>query len=160
MTTPAQPPGLSMIEKRRIEAELLHHVYDVLLERLGKDAAAAIVAAAVRKSAIEQGARFAAAEGETSLKTYADILPLWTADDALALEVHELTETDLKFEVTRCRYAEMYREMGLGEIGHLLSCARDAAFCEGYDRKLHLTRQHTIMQGAASCDFHYRYGEE
>lgn len=160
MSQPAQPPGLSMIDRRRIEAELLHHVHDVLCERHGAEEAAAIIGAAVRKSAIEQGARFAAAAGETSLATYAAILPLWTKDGALQLEVREQTATDLRFEVTRCRYAEMYREMGLGDIGHLLSCARDGAFCEGYDKKLHLTRTRTIMEGAASCDFHYRYGEE
>jgi hypothetical protein len=54
----------------------------------------------------------------------------------------------------------MYRAMGLGEIGHLLSCQRDATFCEGYDPKLKMTRTQTIMQGADRCDFRYRYGEE
>lgn len=50
--------------------------------------------------------------------------------------------------------------MGLGEIGHLLSCQRDGTFCEGYDPKLKLTRTQTIMQGASHCDFHYRYEDE
>ena len=51
---------------------------------------------------------------------------------------------------------EMYRDMGLGEIGHLLSCQRDATFCEGYDKRLKLTRTQTIMQGASYCDFNYK----
>lgn len=46
--------------------------------------------------------------------------------------------------------------MGLGEIGHLLSCQRDATFCEGYDKRLKLTRTQTIMQGASYCDFNYK----
>jgi hypothetical protein len=49
--------------------------------------------------------------------------------------------------------------MGLGEIGHLLSCNRDRAFCEGYDPKLKLERTQTIMQGASHCDFKYRYDD-
>ena len=57
----------------------------------------------------------------------------------------------------RCRYAETYKAMGLGEIGHLLSCNRDGAFCEGYDPKLKLERTQTIMQGASHCDFRYTY---
>ena len=55
------------------------------------------------------------------------------------------------------RYAEMYRSMGLGEIGHLLSCQRDGSFCEGYDPKLKFARTQTLMQGASHCDFHYVY---
>ena len=45
--------------------------------------------------------------------------------------------------------------MGLGEIGHLLSCQRDGTFCEGYDKRLTLKRTQTIMQGASHCDFDY-----
>jgi len=50
----------------------------------------------------------------------------------------------------------MYREMGLGHIGHLLSCNRDSSFCIGYNPEMQLTRTQTIMEGAAFCDFRYR----
>jgi hypothetical protein len=50
--------------------------------------------------------------------------------------------------------------MGLGEIGHLLSCQRDGTFCQGYDERLELTRTQTIMQGASHCDFRYVYEGE
>ena len=62
----------------------------------------------------------------------------------------------VSYNVTRCRYAEMYREMGLAEIGHLLSCGRDGTFCTGYDPRIKLERTQTIMQGASHCDFRYR----
>jgi hypothetical protein len=35
----------------------------------------------------------------------------------------------------------------------LLSCQRDATFCESYDNRLKLTRTQAIMQGASHCDF-------
>ena len=69
----------------------------------------------------------------------------------------ERSATDYVYRVTRCKYAEMYRDMGLGEIGALLSCNRDGAFCEGYDPKLKLERTQTIMQGASHCNFKYTY---
>jgi hypothetical protein len=75
----------------------------------------------------------------------------------LEIEVKEQTDTTFTFNVVRCRYAETYKAMGLGEIGHLLSCNRDGAFCEGYDPKLKLDRSQTIMQGASHCDFKYTY---
>jgi L-2-amino-thiazoline-4-carboxylic acid hydrolase len=58
--------------------------------------------------------------------------------------------------VTRCRYAEMYRALGIPELGEVLSCQRDAALIEGFNPGVTLERTHTIMQGAATCDFRYR----
>jgi hypothetical protein len=152
---------LPMIERRRIEAEILKHVYDVLTATHGKAAAQKVVADAVRRSAIAQGRRFAEeANGQTSLQGFADLLPLWQMDNALEIDVQHQDAERFDFNVTRCRYAEMYREMGLGDIGHLLSCNRDGTFCEGYDPKLKLTRTQTIMQGASHCDFRYRYVDD
>ena len=66
------------------------------------------------------------------------------------------TPTEYDFNVVRCRYSEMYRAMGLAELGAVLSCNRDGAFCEGYDPRLKLTRTQTLMEGATHCDFRYR----
>jgi hypothetical protein len=150
--------GMSMLERRKIEAEILKEVYETLKESHGVEVARQTVAEAVRRSAIEQARRLAATvPGGTSLQTFQDVLPLWTQGGALELEVKERTGKTFRFHVVRCGYAEAYREMGLGEIGHLLSCNRDGAFCEGYDAKLKLDRSQTIMQGASYCDFKYRY---
>jgi hypothetical protein len=74
----------------------------------------------------------------------------------LTIEVVNDAPGVLEFNVKRCRYAETYRAMGLGEIGDILSCNRDGAFCEGYDPRIKLTRTQTIMSGASHCDFRYR----
>ena len=150
--------NLPMIERRRIEATILKHVYETLKASHGDEAARKTIAESVRRSSIEQGRQMAAeAGGKTSLKTFADIMPRWSQDDAITMDVKESTDTKLEFNITRCRYAEMYKQMGLGEIGHLLSCQRDGTFCEGYDTRLKLTRTQTIMQGASHCDFKYKY---
>jgi hypothetical protein len=80
---------------------------------------------------------------------------LGTQDDALTIEILTATEERFDYNVHRCRYAETYREMGLGAIGHLLSCNRDGTFCQGYDPRIKLTRTQTIMGGASHCDFRY-----
>jgi hypothetical protein len=54
----------------------------------------------------------------------------------------------------------MYRAMGLGAIGHILSCNRDGTFCEGYDDRIKLARSQTIMGGADHCDFRYRFAPD
>lgn len=154
-------PPIPIIERRLIEAELLKEVYETLVERHGKDEARRVITESVRRSAIAQAAQFAAqAQGGTSLQSFIDIQSNWTAENALEIQETHRDEARFEFNVTRCRYAEMYKAMGLGEIGGLLSCNRDGSFCEGYDPKLKMTRTQTIMEGASHCDFRYRYEAE
>ena len=150
-----------MIERRRIEAEILREVYKSATDLVGKEQAKTIIEQAVRTSAIEQARQFAAqARGGTSLASFVDIQKHWTAENALEIQQERHDATHFEFKVTRCRYAEMYQDMGLGDIGHLLSCNRDGSFCEGYDPKLKLTRTQTIMGGASHCDFKFQYEDE
>ena len=158
MSQSAHPDGLSMLEKRKIEAEILKEVYETLKASHGEAVAKKTVEESVRRSAIEQARQFAASvPGGTSLKSFQDIQHLWTKGGSLEIEVKEQSDTTFAFNVVRCRYAETYKAMGMGEIGHLLSCNRDGAFCEGYDPKLKLERTQTIMQGASHCNFKYTY---
>ncbi len=148
---------LPIIERRRIEAQILKNVHDVIARRSGVEEADAVIGDAVSRSAIQQGQAFAEELGHPpDLKDFADILPNWTAGGALEIETLQASDEALDFNVTRCRYAEMYREMGLGRIGHLLSCNRDGDFCIGYNPDMKLTRTRTIMSGASHCDFRYR----
>jgi hypothetical protein len=157
-TPPAAP--LPMLEKRRIEADILKHVFDTLKASHGAQVATRTIGDAVRASAMAQGREMAAAVGgNTSMATFIKRQELWRMSGALDLDVKEQTDTRYTYNVTRCRYAEMYRAMGLSEIGHLLSCMRDATFCEGYDPRIKLTRTQTIMQGASHCNFDYRLTE-
>jgi hypothetical protein len=156
--SPLPMPPLPMIERRRIEAEILKPVFEALVARFGEAAAQEVLTEAIRKAAIAQGATFAAAAGgHTDLDGFADLLPQWTADGALEIAVRHRDAARFEFDVTRCRYAEMYRAMGLGAIGHILSCNRDGTFCEGYDDRIKLARSQTIMGGASHCDFRYRF---
>ncbi len=157
----SEPQALAMLERRRIEAAILKHVYDTLKASHGKDVARSTLASAVRASAMVQAREMAdKVSGHTSMQTFIDRQELWTRGGALEREVLEQNEGRYRFNVTRCKYAEMYRDMGLGEIGHLLSCQRDGTFCEGYDRRLKLKRTQTIMQGASHCDFDYTYEKD
>ncbi len=148
---------MSILERRRIEALVLKNVYEVIRERSGEEEAQAAIGEAVSRSAIEQGKSFADELGHTpTIQDFADIQPLWTKQNALEIDVISQGEDHFDFNVTRCRYSEMYREMGLGHIGHLLSCNRDGDFCIGYNPDMKLERTQTIMKGASHCDFRYR----
>ena len=81
---------------------------------------------------------------------------VWAQDGAMEIANVELAEDSLSFDVTRCGYAEMYRRLGLEDLGVTLSCQRDFAFNEGFNPKIRLERSQTLMEGAPSCDFRYR----
>jgi hypothetical protein len=119
----------------------------------------AVLDAAVRKAAISEGKEFAlrAPGGVTSMVHFIKLYELWTHDGALEIDILEANDVTFSFDVTRCKYAESYKQMGLGGIGHLMSCNRDGTFCQGYDPQISLERHHTIMGGAPRCTFRYRY---
>jgi len=84
-------------------------------------------------------------------------LQYWTKDDALKLDVLEKNESTLNFNVVRCRYSEMYRELGIPELGAVFSCNRDYALIEGFNPEAKLTRTQTLMEGQSHCDFRYEF---
>ena len=152
---------LPTLTKRRIQAEVIGPIYAEMVAAIGEEAASAILDAAIRKAAVAEGKAFAAkASGAvTSMADFIKLYELWTHDGALEIEVHAASDRAFDFDVTRCKYAETYQAMGLGRIGHLMSCNRDGTFCQGYDPKIKLDRQHTIMAGAPRCTFRYTYEE-
>ncbi len=152
---------MGILRQRRIEAAFAKGVYDEMKAELGEARAKAILSRAVVKMAKETAAEMAkeAPGGEPSLEHFIALQPLWTKDDALRIETLRQDDKHYDFNVTRCRYAEMYREMGLADLGAVLSCNRDGAFCEGYHPKMKLERTQTIMGGATHCNFRYTMEE-
>lgn len=150
---------LPMLEQRRIEANILKPVYDEMAARLGEEAAQEILGAAIIKNAVAQGQAYSEGLEERGLKAFRDTMAQWKASGALEMDMLTETDEEVHFNVTRCRYSEMYREMGLGDIGHLLSCNRDATFCTGFNPKIRFQRTQTIMGGASHCDFRYSMKE-
>lgn len=66
----------------------------------------------------------------------------------------------MHYNVTRRMFAEMYRDMGIADIGHILSCGRDGTFCTGYNPNIKLDRTQTIMQVRAIVVFRCRWQED
>ncbi|WP_299565943.1 L-2-amino-thiazoline-4-carboxylic acid hydrolase [uncultured Sulfitobacter sp.] len=157
--------NIPILLRRKIEAMLLAHVLEVVTERSDREEAEAVIGEACSRSAIEQGKALREKNIEEkgrvpNFHDFEDIMPQWRASGALEIEPIATTDERMDFNMTRCKYAEMYQEMGLGDIGHLLSCNRDGDFCVGYNPDMELTRTQTIMKGAPYCDFRYRMKEK
>lgn len=161
-TKPAPPaatrtvPPLTLIEQREIEARIVGPLIRGFTAELGIERTLAIVRGVIAQLARESGAELARSLGECTLEAFSQSLDRWRQNGALEIDVLEQSPERLDFNVTRCRYAEMYRALGLGDLGASLSCQRDYALAEGFNPDIQLTRTQTIMEGAPFCDFRFR----
>ena len=147
--------AVGILTRREIEARVLAPVLDALGREFGREQVIAVAREAIAGIARDQGRALAAATGDTSLPAFFAQWEPWTRGGALELRVIESSEERLAFDVTRCRYAEMYRALGIPELGEVLSCQRDGALIGGFAPDVTFTRTQTLMQGARCCDFRY-----
>lgn len=148
--------SLPILTRREIEARVLAPFVDALAKEFDRARVVEILRDTVVRIAREQGAALAEAQGGNALSQFAEATAAWSLDDALTIEVVEQTAERYDFNVTRCRYAEMYRALGIPELGAVLSCNRDFSLIEGYNADVELTRTQTIMEGKSHCDFRYK----
>lgn len=147
---------LSLFEQRKIEAQVLIPLIEAFQARFGKEETRQIIQKVIEERALKQGQKITRGGAGTALERFMSLIPVFSEDDALELEVLTCTSDTYEFNVTRCRYAEFYKQMGASELGLLLSCNRDFALARGISNKLELIRSQTIMQGADHCDFRLR----
>jgi L-2-amino-thiazoline-4-carboxylic acid hydrolase len=147
---------LPLLQQREIEARIVGPLVRAFGEEVGRERAVEIVAGVIRELARESGAELARVLGEHSLEAFARSLDRWRENGALEIDILEQSPERLSFNVTRCHYAEMYRALGLADLGASLSCQRDFALAQGFNPDIELTRTQTIMGGAPFCDFRFR----
>ena len=148
--------SLTLLERRSIEAEIVGPLVRAFIDRFGEQQSLEVLSGVIEQLARESGQDLAAILGECSLEAFATTLDRWKAGGALEMEILEQGPERLEFNVTRCRYAEMYRQLGLADLGKTLSCLRDFELARGFNSDIELTRTQTIMEGAACCDFRFR----
>lgn len=151
---------IGVLTRREVEARILAPMIDALGEKFGREEVVEIVKREVIKIAQTQGAELAESMGGDGSDAFVDSLKYWTQDDALHLDILEHSEEVLHFNVTRCRYAELYKSLGIPELGAVFSCNRDFALIDGFNKDASLERTQTIMQGASHCDFRYRFPDK
>lgn len=152
---PDPGPKLSLLERREIEAQIVGPLIAAIRDELGEEKALALLRRVIGDLARRGGAELAIQLGDASLDAFAGCLDRWSEGGALEIEMLERSADRLSFNVTRCRYAEMYRALGLDDLGAALSCQRDFSLIEGFNPAIGLTRTRTIMGGASHCDFRF-----
>lgn len=148
---------LPLLERRRLEAAVLILVIRAMQAEFGDERVNEVVGKTIRDIARAQGAaerehHAVATVEDVAERTMHGIL----REGSLIADVVEQDDERFGFNVTRCKFVEMYEEMGARDLGPLLSCGRDFAYFEGLAPGIDFDRTQTRMQGAPFCDFRYR----
>ena len=133
---------LTLLEQREIEARIVGPLIEAVRAELGAEKTLALVRRVIAELARQSGAELARSLGEASLPALARCLDRWSEQGALEIDVLEQSADRLSFNVTRCRYAEFYQELGEPELGFLLVCSADFELAEGFGGDIALTRYH------------------
>ncbi len=152
---------LSLLERRRLEAAVLVPVIRALQAEFGEERVNEVVGKTIREIAFAQGQEAARSGDMSSMHAVSERFQNGVLrEGSLIVEIVEDDERAFGFNVTRCKFMEMYEEMGARDLGFLLSCNRDFAMFEGMAPQLDFDRTQTRMQGASFCDFRYRLRDQ
>lgn len=152
-------PEVSLLDKTRIQAQVLVPVMRALREELGREKADTIVAKALRDWSHQVFAAIGDGIDGSPGRKFAKM------DKALAeLTLQEVTvdmqrrdKEAVEFDVTSCRFADFFRSLNEPELGTLLVCQTDIDIAAAGGSDVIFSRSQTLMQGAPSCTFRYKF---
>jgi hypothetical protein len=120
-------PRLSLLDKTRIQAQVLVPVLRALRVELGKEKADAIVRQALRDWSKQLFATVGESVEGSPRRKWAAMQTALTeiTEREVTFEIIRDDKEALEFDVTHCRFAEFFRALGEPELGELLVCATD-----------------------------------
>ena len=151
--------GISLLDKTRIQAQVLVPVLRALRAQLGKDKADAIVKQALRDWSKQLFAAVGDSVEGSSRRKWAAMQTALTeiTEREVTFEMRRHDKEALEFDVTHCRFAEFFRALGEPELGALLVCETDVDIAAAGEGRVEFSRAQTIMQGAPCCTFRYKF---
>ena len=150
---------VSLLDKTRMQAQVLLPLVRALRAELGKNKADAIVKQALRDRSRQLFAAIGARIEGSPRRKWAAVQAPWAAVSGKEVDVTILRHDKeaLDMDVTQCRFADFFRALGEPELGALLICEADFDIAAVGDGEVSLERAQTLMQGAPSCTFRYKF---
>ena len=152
-------PDVSMLEKAKIQAQVLVPVMRALRAELGRDKADALVKGALRDWSKQLFADIAAGIEGSPRRKFATMNTAMAdaTEREVTFDMHRRDKETLEFDIKTCRFAEFFRALGEPELGALLICQTDVDIAEAGGSEVSFSRTQTLMQGASCCTFRYKF---
>lgn len=155
------PSKISLLERVKIQSEVLVPLLKGLREELGEEQANTIVYRSLRewsRNLYQEIGLGKSGSGKEKWHSISEDLDELIGDD-VDLEYLRNDEEALDFNVTGCRYAQFFLELEEPELGSILTCEIDNHIVEVGQPEVELSRPQTIMKGANHCQFRYRFNK-
>lgn len=126
------------------------------LNRITKYLGREIVIDALKKSTEEYYSSIATYKPENTLQNF--VKPFFadeTYKTILTIEVIDNHEDFVKWRITECLNAKIFRELNAADIGYATLCHGDEAWARAYNPKIKFVRTKTLMEGDDCCDHCY-----
>jgi predicted ArsR family transcriptional regulator len=152
-------PSVDLLSKVKIQAQVLVPLIRALRAELGEAKANALVRDALRDWSAKLFAEIGDGIEATGRKKWAALHNAMgeISTKEVSVEMRRKDREALEFDITSCKFAEFFRALGEPELGGLLMCATDIDIAAAGGEQVSFSRTQTIMQGAAYCNFRYRF---
>jgi hypothetical protein len=152
--------SLSLLDEVKLQAQVIVPVLRALRAEIGKEEADRVVGDALRKWARDLYHRIGDSKTGTPRQKWDAV---WAED--MRPRIGDAVDRDQlnddggvrEYHDTRGQSAAFFRGLGEPELGAILLCDSDFHIAEVGGANVEFKRTQTIMQGAAYCDFRYRF---
>ena len=133
-------------------------ILKAMADEMGKEELLEILKKASYADNKRNGERFAQRTGKNDLSTL--INPFrqrrgMVLRDTLVYEIVEDTEKAFEIRATECLDAVVFKEANAADIGYAAICHADYGMQQGFNPKIKLVRDKTLMQGHDCCNHRY-----
>lgn len=104
---------------------------------------------------LQTGQQQAKRSPDNSLQTYVQTFKGPNYDTTLTRKIVEDSDKAFELKITECIWASTFLQAKAGEIGYAAVCFGDYAWAEGFNPKIKLIRDKTLMQGHDCCNHRY-----
>jgi hypothetical protein len=128
----------------------------VVQDKLGKEETLELIKQMATKFNLERGKKQAENSSDRSLKSYTRMFAEpkeW--EGILRMEIVEDSESAFELKVSECIQAANYIDHDAADIGYANVCWGDYAWAEGFNPKIKLVRDKTLMEGHSCCNHRY-----
>ena len=127
-----------------------------MMEDMGRDKALEYLKKYTTQRQFEHGRDQAGKSTNQSLREYTEqFRNIESFKNSLAMEIVEDSEKAFELKITECLWASTFLAANAGDLGTALVCHGDYAWAEGFNSKIKLVRDKTLMQGDPICNHRY-----
>ena len=141
----------SILDAIKIQSRVVIPIVRELEKEIGRERAHAIVGKAIAGAYVDYR-KMKGFEANSHPRVEQEV------DSGFPVEREVVDESDetYGYNITRCQFAEYFRQIGEPEIGALMTCGVDFAAEDLIRPEWKFERTQTRMEGASHCDFRWR----